>query len=63
MTIFCASPVLIALNCGDPATRRERIEALAGLVEDFEVQLDFDADLFVGVIDVMAPPMVTAAVA
>jgi hypothetical protein len=53
MSVFTTSAVLVALNHHDPAIRLERITALAGLVEHFAIELDFDEDRFVGLIDAM----------
>jgi hypothetical protein len=62
MTVFNASAVLLALNDRDPAVRLARVEALAGLVEDFSVALDFDEDNFLGLVDRLPPPFAEAAV-
>jgi len=61
--VFSAPAILIALNHHDPAICRDRIEALASLVEDFEIELSFDADNFIGIIDLLAPLRVEMAVA
>jgi hypothetical protein len=55
MTIFAASPALLALNDRDPAVRQERIAALASLIEDFQIELAFDDDRFTGLRDAPAP--------
>jgi hypothetical protein len=63
VTIFSASPVLIALNHPDPAIRLERITALAGLVEHFSIELEFEGDAFTGLVDRLAPLRAEMAVA
>jgi hypothetical protein len=61
--IFGASPVLIALNCADAQERLARAEALASLVEHFQIELKFDEDRFVGLTDALPPLRAELAVA
>jgi hypothetical protein len=63
MSVFAPNAVLWALNAPDPDERLERCSDLAELVESFDFELVFDLDRFVGVLDLMAPPTLTAAVA
>lgn len=64
MSIFTRSAdLLAALNHHDPAVRLERCEALGQLVEDFEIQMIFHGDRFVGIVDRLPSPRVTAAIA
>jgi hypothetical protein len=59
--IFNANAVLLALNHHDPAVRLDRINALAGLVQDFQIELLFDGDDFRGLADVMPSSCAMAA--
>jgi hypothetical protein len=59
--IFRVPTVLLALNDRDPAVRLERVEALATLIEDFAIELDFDQDRFVGLVDALPPLLAEAA--
>jgi hypothetical protein len=63
MSIFAASAVLLAINHPDPQERLARVEALARLVEDFAVELVFDGDRFIGLVDAMPPLRVEIAMA
>jgi hypothetical protein len=61
MNVFSADPVLLALNHHDAQERRARIEALANLIEHFEVEPTFNGDLFTGLADRLPPPFVVTA--
>jgi hypothetical protein len=60
MTVFASNPVLWALN---PADQQQRANDLAHLVEAFDVEMVFDGDRFLGIVDVLAAPFVEAAIA
>ena len=62
MTIFSASAVLVALNCADAKERLARVEALASLVEHFQIELAFEGDVFTGLLDRLPPLLAELAV-
>lgn len=63
MKIFSASAVLIAINHYDPAIRRDRIAALASLIEDFSIEPVYAGDAFTGIRDALPPVRAAMAVA
>jgi hypothetical protein len=59
--VFACSAVLAALNCADQAERVRRANSLADLVEVFDVEMAYDLDRFIGIVDSLPEPLVDAA--
>jgi hypothetical protein len=51
--VFNVTAVVLAINVTDPDERAERIDAFAGLVENFDLEIISDKDTYVGLRDAL----------